>query len=583
MTQQNDTASVPDQSVYGPSWYSATMVPAADRVPLTYDFDAEVCIVGGGLAGLTAAREIARRGWSVAVLETRRVAWNASGRNCGFVLPGFAVAMDQVIARVGVDHAKALWSLSEMGLDYVRETIGETGMPGVDPVNGWLKVSKTDQIEDAVADLKLYGQVLGAEIEGWATERVRDVLRTRHYFHAMHFPRAFHMHPLNYALGLAAAAERAGARIFEGTPALSIDPDGVRKRIATPHGRIRASHIVLACNVHLGALMPRAAGTLMPIWTYMFVTAPLGPRLLEAIRYRGAVSDTDLADNHYRIVDGDRLLFSGRSTTWEADPRRYVGKLKADLAALYPRIGDVEVEYVWSGVLGSALHRMPQLGELTPGFWMASGFGGHGLNTTAMAGNILARAIVDGDDSWRLFSPYEFVWAGGKLGRAVKQIYYWWFRASERYEARQAREREEEVERASEREEPRFAERPQARVAPDVVAASDLPAEPVPDSLPADPALAELSAMTGAPGDEPPVREAVEPRGREAVEPRGREALEARLRGAADPNRRAPAIEDFDAVWPARQPPLASYGEDATQADRSRPIPPRGRRPSRDG
>jgi glycine/D-amino acid oxidase-like deaminating enzyme len=573
--QQDDTANVPDQSVYGPSWYSATMFPAAERVPLTYDFDAEVCIVGGGLAGLTAAREIARRGWSVAVLETRRVAWNASGRNCGFVLPGFAVAMDQVIARVGVDHAKALWSLSEMGLDYVRETIHETGMPGVDPVNGWLKVSKTDRIEDAIADLKLYGQVLGAEIEGWATERVRDVLQTRHYFHAMHFPRAFHMHPLNYALGLAAAAEQAGARIFEGTPALSIDPDGVRKRIATPHGRIRASHIVLACNVHLGALMPRAAGTLMPIWTYMFVTAPLGPRLLEAIRYRGAVSDTDLADNHYRIVDGDRLLFSGRSTTWEADPRRYVGKLKADLAALYPRIGDVEVEYVWSGVLGSALHRMPQLGELTPGFWMASGFGGHGLNTTAMAGNILARAIVDGDDSWRLFSPYEFVWAGGKLGRAVKQVHYWWFRASERYEARQAREREEEVERASEREEPRFAEKPQARVAPDVVAASDLPAEPVPDSLPADPALAELSAMTGAPGDEP--------RAREAVVPQAREALEARLRGAADPKRRAPVIEDFDAAWPARQPPQERYGADAPEPDRSRPMPPRGRRPSREG
>ena len=103
------------------------------------------------------------------------------------------------------------------------------------------------------------------------------------------------------------------------------------------------------------------------------------------------MSDTDLADNHYRIVDGDRLLWSGRSTTWEADPRRFVDKLKADIAEVYPQIGDVEVEHVWSGVLGNALHRMPQLGELSPGFWMASGFGGHGLNTTAMAGNIMAR------------------------------------------------------------------------------------------------------------------------------------------------------------------------------------------------
>lgn len=559
MSQQNDIANAPDQSVYGPSWYAATMAPADARVPLTYDFDVEVCIIGGGLAGLTAAREVARRGWSVALLESRRIAWNASGRNCGFVLPGFAVAMDQVIARVGLDDARALWSLSEMGLDYVRDTIRETGMPGVNPVNGWLKVSKVDKTEDAIADLKLYGQVLGAEIEGWASERVRDVLRTRHYFHAMHFPRAFHIHPLNYALGLAAEAEKAGARIFEGTPALSIDPDGVRKRIATPHGRIRASHIVLACNVHLGALMPRAAGTLLPIWSYMFVTAPLGPRLLEAIRYRGAVSDTDLADNHYRIVDGDRLLFSGRSTTWEADPRRYVDKLKADLAELYPRMDNVEVEYVWSGVLGNALHRMPQLGELTPGFWMASGFGGHGLNTTAMAGNILARAIVDGDDSWRLFSPYEFVWAGGKLGRAVKQVFYWVDRARARYEARQAREREAEVERANVRE-PQFGDRRSARVEPDIVPAADLPAEPVPASLPADPALAELSTMAGAPGDEPQPRAAAQPRG-----------------GGAS------RIEDFDAAWPARQSPPQGQGESGSHSDRGRPMQPRGRRPSQGG
>jgi hypothetical protein len=289
----------------------------------------------------------------------------------------------------------------------------------------------------------------------------------------------------------------------------------------------------------------------------MFVTAPLGPRLLEAIRYRGAVSDTDLADNHYRIVDGDRLLFSGRSTTWEADPRCYVDKLKADLAEIYPRIGNVEVEHVWSGVIGNALHRMPQLGELTPGFWMASGFGGHGLSTTAMAGNILARAIVDGDDTWRLFSPYEFVWAGGKLGRAIKQVYYWWFRARERYEARQAREREEEVERANNRE-PQFAGGSSARIEPDVVPASELPAEPVPASLPADPALAELSAMAGAPGDEPQQRQAVEPR------------------------RRAPVVEDFDTAWPARRPPPENYGEDASEPDRRRPMPPRGRRPSQD-
>jgi glycine/D-amino acid oxidase-like deaminating enzyme len=475
------------QAAYAPSWYTATMAAAPARGPLTFDLDVDVCVIGGGLAGLTTAREIARRGWSVAVLETHRIAWNASGRNTGFVLPGFAESMDKVITRVGIDHAKALWALSEMGLKYVAATIEETGMPGVEPVAGWLKVSKVDKIDDVRADLKLYTE-LGAHIEGWPTARVRDKLKTNYYFQALHFPRAFHIHPLNYALGLAAAAEAAGARIFEETPALSIDIDGVRKRITTPQARVRANRIVLACNVHLGKLVPRIAGTLLPVWTYVVTTAPLGPRLAAAITYPGAVTDTDLADNHYRIVDGDRLLWSGRATTWDDNPKWHARRLQYDIAKVYPQLGEVAIEHVWSGVLGNALHRMPQLGELSPGLWMASGFGGHGINTTAMAGIVLARAIVDGDDTWRLFSPYEFVWAGGRLGRAIMQVYYWWFSARERFEARQSREREREYGLAAER----TSETADATLEPQTDAlepAAELPAEPDSTALPADPLM----------------------------------------------------------------------------------------------
>jgi gamma-glutamylputrescine oxidase len=476
-----------EPAAYAPSWYTATMRAAPERGPLTFDLDVEVCVIGGGLAGLTAAREIARRGWSVAVLEAKRIAWNASGRNDGFVLPGFAESMARVVSRVGIDHAKALWALSQAGLDYVRTTIRDTGMPGIDPVPGWLKVSKTDNTADALADLELIGQELETEIEGWPAERVRDVLKTNHYFHALHLPHAFHIHPLNYALGLATAAEAASVRIFENTPALSIDAEGVRKRIATPQARVRASQIVLACNVHLGALMPRIAGTLIPIWSYVVATAPLGRRLAEAITYRGAVTDTDLANHHYRVVGGDRLLFSGRSTTWESDPRSYGPKLKADIEELYPQLAGVEIEHVWSGVLGNALHRMPQIGELSPGLWIASGFGGHGINTTAMAGRIISQAIVDGDDTWRLFSPYEFVWAGGRLGRAAMQGYYWWFNARERFAARQARQREEEVRRARQRAALRAPEeRAEAEIGA-AVPADQLPAEPGLVDLPADP------------------------------------------------------------------------------------------------
>src|SRR5712692_8258170 len=328
-----------ERASYGSTWYAATMLGAPERGRLTFDLDVDVCVIGAGLAGLTTARELARRGWSVALLESRRIAWNASGRNDGFVLPGFAEPMDKIVSRVGLNHAKALWALSEMGLRYVRTAIADARMPGVAPVAGWLKVSKVDNGDEILADVQLYGQELGAEVEGWPTERVREVLKSNHYFHGMHLPRAFHIHPLNYALGLAELAAAAGARIFEDTPALSIDVEGVRKRIVTPSARVRAGHIVLACNVHLGALMPRIAGTLLPIWSYVVTTAPLGPRLAEAVAYRGAVTDTDLANSHYRVVGGDRLLWSGRSTTWEADPRRYVRRLKADIAEIYPQLG----------------------------------------------------------------------------------------------------------------------------------------------------------------------------------------------------------------------------------------------------
>ena len=416
---------VRDTADYGPSWYAATMVAPPERPRLSLDLDVDVCVVGGGLAGLTVAREVARRGWSVAVLEAKRVAWNASGRNCGFVLPGFAQDIERMVERVGLEHAKALWALSEAGVDYVREAIRESGMPGVDPIEGWLNVSKVDNGDAFLAQVALLGQEFGIDVEGWPAERVRAVLRCEHYFHAIHFPKAFHMHALNYALGLAAAAEAAGARIFEDTPALAIDPAGVRKRVTTPSARVRAAHIVLAGNTHLGALSSRVAGTVVPISTYVAVTAKLGNRLADAVSYRGAVSDTRFADNHYRVVDGNRLMWAGGLSAWSVNPKSFANRFQQQIHHLYPQLGKVAFEYVWSGTMGFAVHRMPQIGEVSPGLWLASAFGGHGINTTAMAGDLIARAVIDGDDRWKLFLPYALVWGGGTLGRATIQVAYW--------------------------------------------------------------------------------------------------------------------------------------------------------------
>jgi glycine/D-amino acid oxidase-like deaminating enzyme len=427
---------------HGAGWYAATAAAPRRWPALTFDLDVDVCVVGGGLAGLTTALELGRKGRSVALIEARRLAWNASGRNTGFVVPGFSQDVQSVLARCGLEHTKELWALSEDGVKYVRNLIAETGMPGVDPVDGWLDVSKVDRGDELVEFVTLLGQEFDAEVEGWPTEKVRDVLKTKHYFHAIHFPKAFHIHPLNYAFGLAAAAEAAGVRIFEESPATSLDPAGVRKRVQTPKARVRADHVVLAGNVHLGSALPKLAQTVLPVSGYVAVTEPLGDRLAEAIAYRGAVSDTRLVDSHYRVVGGDQLMWAGGCTAREANAGRAAAALKKSLTAIYPQLGPVEFSHTWAGTVGVSVHRMPQVGEISPGLWVASALGEHGINTSAVAGNLVARAIVDGDDMWKLFLPYDLVWAGGTAGRAIVQARTWWLRKAEAVAARSARRRE---------------------------------------------------------------------------------------------------------------------------------------------
>jgi glycine/D-amino acid oxidase-like deaminating enzyme len=424
------------------SWYAATKDDFPERPPLSGSARADVVVVGGGFAGLHTARLLAGRGLAVALVERRRIGWGASGRNGGFVGAGYALRSGALIEQLGVDHARQLYTLSQRGVEIVREAVKETGR--ADILMGWgrLTVSRTDQGADFAGRTRALALKLGATFEPWETERVRALLATRRYHQALHDPQGFHIHPLNFALVLARDIERRGGRVHEKTEARALERQGTEWRLKTAMGEVTARHVVLAGNADLGRVH-RLSGAVLPVATYVAVTGKLGPRLGEAIRWRGAIGDTRRAGDYYRIVDDDRLLWGGRITTDTREPRRLRAMMQGDILAVYPQLGDVAIEYAWPGVMGYALHKMPQVGEIEPGLWACTAFGGHGVAQTAAGADAIAAGIAREDDRWRLFAPFGTRWAGGALGRVATQLVYWQLQASDWWdEKRQARNAE---------------------------------------------------------------------------------------------------------------------------------------------
>jgi gamma-glutamylputrescine oxidase len=411
------TGEIPD------TFYAATAEPRLSRPRVTRDVDAGVCIVGAGFAGLWTARALARRGYDVVVLEGRTIAGEASGRNGGLVSAGYPERLERIVERVGLEQAKSLYALSRQGMEIVANAIGE-GVAGVEPVPGRLNVMRYDDEEEARRQADYLGEHFGHELVVWPTERVRKTLKSERYYQALHDADAFSVHPLNLAHALAGEIERLGGQIFENTVATGADLEGVRKWVETENGRVRAHAVVFCGSAFIGDGFPVLARAILPVATHVCVTAPIGERLGEAIRYSGGIADTRRANDYYRVV-GDRLLWGGRITTRTDVPRRLRQRMARDIARVYPTLKGVEIEHAWSGIMGYAIHRMPQIGMLRPGAWVASAFGGHGINTSAIAGELIASGIADNDERWRQFIPFGLVWAGGSIGRRVTQVVYW--------------------------------------------------------------------------------------------------------------------------------------------------------------
>jgi len=387
------------------SAYAAAAPAAPPRPALDGRAEADACVVGAGLFGLSAALELAARGLSVVVLEAAHVGWGASGRSGGQVIRGYNPSMATLEARLGAPHARALWDLAEEGRRMIGERVAAHAIdcaltPGF--LYAGTKPRHRAEAEAFAEECARYGadgvRVLDAD-------GVRAMVATDRYPCGAFDPGGAHLDPLAYCRGLARAAEAAGARIHEGSRVLRIRTEAGAPIAETAGGAVRARTLVLAGNALLGRLEPRLDRMILPVTTGMVATAPLGAERAAALIPSGAaVSDMNVILDYFRLSPDGRLLFGGGVTYAGLETPGLAAALRRRMLRVFPDLADVPVERAWWGRIDMSLDRMPQVGRLDDGVLYAQGFSGHGVVLTQIAGRLVAEAAAGETERFDAFA-----------------------------------------------------------------------------------------------------------------------------------------------------------------------------------
>lgn len=419
-------------SSYIDCYYSRTLASPEEYPEAKRRIVADVCIVGGGLAGLTAALKLVRAGRSVALLEAKRIAWGASGRNGGFVSSGYATGLGNIARRAGADQAKELYRLSMEGVEIIRDHIDRLGIVDAQPVSGIVKAVRYDSrgaMQKARDDQE---RDFGLKWRYLSRDEVTKMFASPKYREGLLDESAFHFHPLNYGRALARESKRLGAAIFENSPVVSVELDGARKSVTTTNAVVEAEQVLFTTGGYSGNIVPALKRAYLPIATYVLLTERAPDLISSAIRTSAAVLDDRRAGDYYRLVDaGTRILWGGRITTRTSDPHDIAALLRREMVTTYPQLAGLKVDIAWSGLMSYARHSMPQIGELKPGVWFCTAFGGHGMNTTAIGGTVIAEGMSGESDRYKLYAPFGLDWSGGSLGKAAAQLTYWSYQAAD--------------------------------------------------------------------------------------------------------------------------------------------------------
>ena len=375
------------------SWYASTAAESPLQPRLQGREVADVCILGAGLTGLSAALELAEAGYRVIVLEAERVGWGASGRNGGQAIFGFSCDQSKIAGLIGIEDARRMFAWSLEGMDLLRERIRRYGIE-CDWRDGHahvpIKPRQVHELQELQRDLALN---YGYELPWWTREQLREHLASDRYLGALYDGNGGHLHPLNYTQGLARAAQAAGVRIFEQSRVTGLTR-GDKPLFKTENGEVACDFAVLAGNAYVHGIAPELDDKIMPVGTYIGATEPLGAERAHSLIGNGmAVADVNWALDYFRLSADHRLLFGGRASYSTLPPPNLRGTMIRRMNRVFPQLTGVKLDYVWGGYVDISFNRAPHWGRLGKNVFFAQGFSGHGVAATGLAGRVIAEAI----------------------------------------------------------------------------------------------------------------------------------------------------------------------------------------------
>ncbi len=402
------------------SWYAASRNQDFAQAPLQGQVEADVCIIGAGITGLSAALELVQQGFQVAVLEANCIAWGASGRSGGQMIFGYGCDMPVIEKAAGSTAAKAIWDMSLEGMDLIRQRISQHQIDcdlQAGHLHAAIKPRHMQELQQWHDDL--VNNYSYQSLSLWQQAELQDQIDSQRYLGGLFDSNSGHIHPLNYTLGLAQAALSAGVQIYEHSPVRKHVTSAGKQLCQSDQGQIKATYVIYACNAYIDKLQPYLNARIMPVGTYIGASQPLGETQARAlISNNMAVADMNYALDYFRFSNDHRLLFGGRVSYTTMPPRNLKKTMHKRMQLVFPQLKDVQIDYAWGGNVAITVNRGPHFGQLEKDVFFAQGFSGHGIAATNLAGKLMAEAVAGQAQRLALFDDIKHLpFPGGEWFR----------------------------------------------------------------------------------------------------------------------------------------------------------------------